>query len=233
MHEIQRILQAVHNRPSGISYARASKKANARMVTLRANRKIKCLTEKEKSELDFYESLNEKYLNNYFYYNDDGELEYLIEHPILFEKYKGIGQVKVLFFNGEENKGEVEIPKTLNIINNLYKCVIKITLNFRYYAEHYKEFKTIDSNEPDLARESILLHELQRILQAVHNRPAGISYAGASKKVNARINTLRANKVAKRITKEEESQLDFYESLSDSSKISYFYYIDKVEVQAR
>lgn len=161
------------------------------------------------------------------------ELEYLIDHPVLFEKYKGIGQVKVLFFNGEENKGDVEIPKTLDVVNNFDKCIIKITLNFKYYAEHYKEFKTIDSNEPDLARESILLHELQHILQAVHNRPSGTSYARASKKANARVATLRANEKAKRITIEEQRYLAFYDSLDKEALNSYFYYNDDGELEAR
>ena len=168
------------------------------------------------------------------YKGDDAcDLDCLIEHPVLFEKYKGIGKVKVLFFNGDKNKAEVEIPKTLNIIENFDEIIIRITLNFKYYEDNYREFRTIESNEPDLARESILLHELQHILQALHNRPSGTSYVRASKKANARIATLRANEKAKRITEEDYKYLVFYESLSENALYNYFYYNDDGELEAR
>ncbi len=161
------------------------------------------------------------------------ELEYLIDHPYLFEKYKGIGQVKVWFFNSKENRGETTIPVTADLSKKFGECVINIYLNFDYYYETGNEFKTIESDEPDLARESILLHEIQHILQALHNRPAGISYTEARKIADARVNTLRANRIAKLITDEENKQLDFYDSLSQDLLYSYFYYKDKGELEAR
>lgn len=167
--------------------------------------------------------------------NTPCELEYLINHVVLFEKYKGIGKIKVIFENGDENKGEIELPLTLNIVNNFSEIVIKITLNFKYYWENEngKEFKTIESNEPDLSRESILLHEIQHVLQAVHNRPTGISKIEANKRANARIYTLRANEKAKCLTIEEKNNLIFLNSLNEVQLTDFFYYSDDGELEAR
>ena len=161
------------------------------------------------------------------------ELDCLINHPKLFKKYKGIGKVKVRFFNGEHNGAETIIPKTADVVNNFSECTINITLNFDYYEETGNEFKTIDSDEPDLARESILLHEIQHLLQSSHNRPCGTSLFEASKKGYARLATLRASEEAKRLTEKESTELNFYNKLTDRLLCDYFYFSDDGEIEAR
>jgi hypothetical protein len=101
------------------------------------------------------------------------------------------------------------MTKTAVVVNNFSECTINITLNFDYYEETGNEFKTIDSDEPDLARESILLDEIQHLLQSSHNRPYGTSLFEASKRGNARLAALRANEEAKRLTEKESTELSF------------------------
>jgi hypothetical protein len=161
------------------------------------------------------------------------ELEFLINHPSLFEKYENIGRVKVVFENGETNSAKIELPKTLDIVSNFSEVTIKIILNFDYFKKHGVEYKTIESNEPDLARESILLHELQHLLQAIHNRPSGISYFGASKKADARMDALRNSEKSSRLTKKEKQELLFYSSLKTKLLHDFFYYNDNGEKEAR
>ncbi len=164
---------------------------------------------------------------------DECELEYLINHPALFEVYPNIRQLKVKFENGPEHKAEIIFPDEADIVNNLDKIIIKITLNFDHWLETRKEYITIDSPEPDLSREAMLLHELQHVLEAAHHRPAGISAMQGMGKANARTHALRALEAVQRLTPEQQTELNFYNTTSSKKLGAYFYFSDPGEIQAR
>ncbi|MEK6881910.1 MAG: hypothetical protein AABY22_19990, partial [Nanoarchaeota archaeon] len=161
------------------------------------------------------------------------ELAYLISHPSLFEKYDGMRKIKVKFENGKTNSAKVEFNKTLDSNKILTDCIITLTLNFDYQLEHDEEFRTLQSDEPDLARQSILLHELQHVLQALHNRPCGIKKDEGSRKADARFNALGVKATAKKLTVEETQELQYLTTLSKEERGDFFYYKDKGEIEAR
>lgn len=125
------------------------------------------------------------------------------------------------------------MPKTTNITSHFNEILITITLNFEYYEKNGKELHTIESKEPENSREAILLHELQHVLQACHNRSSGTETTKGISKANARMDALRHLELSKKITKMEKAEYIFYKSLKKNLLYDFFYYDDEGEREAR
>lgn len=162
-------------------------------------------------------------------------LSSIITHPELFELLPDIKDVRISFKNANENSGRVENLEKIFISKKLSDIEIFITLNFSYYESEQIEYRTLDSAEPDLAKESILLHELQHVLQAVYNRSSGTTNTTGSIQANATISSLENKAISGRgLTKEESELYEYYKFINQRGLLElYFYYSDDSEMEAR
>lgn len=99
----------------------------------------------------------------------------LINHRSLFEKYPLLKSNIVIFGNIADE--DIYTDSSVSHDKRGYQfSKININLHFNYYKKHGKEKFGLHSDYPEFSRESVLLHEVQHILQQADGRPFGRSY---------------------------------------------------------